>query len=112
MLKSPPLLTYEAGDVVFREGENPADGLYLITQGRVKISLGDKTLAEMGKNEFFGEMALIDKKPRSATVTAIEKTQCLRISPIEFQTRLKSLDPMMQGIVRILIERLRDANKR
>ena len=66
---------FRRGQAVFSEGD-PGDGAYFVIQGRVRVSthsddLGEIVLGEVGEGEIFGEMALIDSKPRSATVTAI-----------------------------------------
>jgi CRP-like cAMP-binding protein len=62
----------KAGAVIFREGDK-ADGLFIIKSGQVGIRLGNRTLAELTVNNIFGEMALIDDAPRSATAVALER---------------------------------------
>ena len=57
------------GDQVFTEGE-PGDALYLVVEGTVKVHQGGKQLAQLGPRDVFGEMAVLDSEPRSATVTA------------------------------------------
>ena len=64
-----PVRALKQGEVIFREGD-PAKELYVIKSGRVDITSGNRLLATLGDNGIFGEMALIDKEPRSATVTA------------------------------------------
>src|SRR3712207_985236 len=66
------------GDVIFREGD-PGDSLYLVGRGSVQISKrgrggAQETLAFIQSGNFFGEMALLDGKPRSAMATAAEST--------------------------------------
>src|SRR5437870_3616811 len=73
--------SYREGRVVFEEGE-PGDGLYVILSGTVKISLaspeGDETvIALLAHGECFGEMAVVDGRPRSATATALEAAEVL-----------------------------------
>src|SRR5215212_10690574 len=65
-----------AGSVLFRKGEG-GDAMYLIEGGRVRIHIRDRegadvTLAELARGDFFGEMALLDGKPRSASATVTE----------------------------------------
>src|SRR6185436_19276847 len=65
--------------VVFRAGD-PGDAMYVIEEGRIQISVKapdgpEVTLAELGPGEFFGEMALLDGKTRSANATTIEETR-------------------------------------
>ena len=59
-----------AGGVIFREGEQ-ADELFVIKSGYVRIQVGNRTMADLTVDNIFGEMALIDSEPRSATAEAI-----------------------------------------
>lgn len=73
---------YSDGDVIFQEGED-GDRMYVVQTGRVRItkktSAGEMPIATLEKGEIFGEMALFDKLPRSATATAIGETRILGI---------------------------------
>ena len=73
---------YSNGEIIFREGEN-GDVMYVIQSGKVKISKnsssGDITMATLQSGEIFGEMALFDKLPRSASATAEGDTRILSI---------------------------------
>lgn len=99
-------VVFKAGQVIFREGDEPI-ALYVIRAGKVRITRGDVVLDELGRNAFFGEMSLIDEAPRSATATALEETECIEINGPDFQKRLHNLDPVMQGIFRVMVERMR-----
>ena len=59
-----------AGDVIVREGEK-ADELFVIKSGHVRIQVGNRTMTDLAADNIFGEMALIDSEPRSATAVAI-----------------------------------------
>ena len=59
-----------AGGVIFREGEQ-ADELFVIKSGYVRIQIGNRQMADLTTDSIFGEMALIDSEPRSATAVAI-----------------------------------------
>jgi len=68
------LRTYQAGSNIFQEGD-PGDGLYIIVEGKVQITcpVGQnqrRVLSRFGPDDFFGEMAVLDEQPRSATATA------------------------------------------
>lgn len=102
---------FKAGEIIFREGDVAA-AFYVIRSGKVRITRGDTVLDEMGRNAFFGEMALIDEAPRSATATALEPTECVEIGGEDFNKRLHNLDPVMQGIFRVLVERIRRLDRR
>lgn len=62
-------LEHEAGSVVAREGE-PGAGLFVIDSGEADVTIGGRKVNHLGPGDFFGEMALLDGGPRSATVTA------------------------------------------
>lgn len=64
---------FKAGDAIFSVGD-PGDAMYGIVSGDVEIFMGDRLLAQLTTDDVFGEMALIDHTPRSAT--AIAKTDC------------------------------------
>ncbi len=71
----------------------PATTLYVIRNGRVKISLQNEegtevTLALFGAGDFFGEMALLDDMPRSATATAVEPTEVMTLARDQFLAAL------------------------
>ena len=102
---------YYEGDTIFREGQ-PSDCAYIIDSGKVGIyredSLGNRSLVrELGKNDLFGEMGLIDKYPRSATVIALEKTRCLIIERSRFDYLKKFKPQFMINLIKSLTEKLR-----
>lgn len=68
-------LEYKAGDIIFRQGD-PGLGMYIVTQGRVAILREEpqQVLVELGKGDFFGEIALLNEIPRTATARA--ETSC------------------------------------
>jgi serine/threonine protein phosphatase PrpC/CRP-like cAMP-binding protein len=72
------IATFEAGQRIDAEGERDSR-LSVILRGAARVMKDEKTLAEIGRGSFFGEMALIDKSPRSADVVAIKKTRVLEI---------------------------------
>ena len=79
-------IPYKAGDTVFKEGE-PGDQMYVVLEGEVDIFVHGKVVETVGVDNFLGEMALIDSRPRSAT--AVAKTDC-KLAPIN-QNRFKFL---------------------
>ncbi len=105
---------FEIGDIIFREND-AGSSMFIIQSGEVEvfsIKNNQKVVyAHLGSGAVFGEMALIDGLPRSATVIALETTQCLEISKMLFQKHLDGLTPWLTSFFRILAERLRDANK-
>jgi len=100
---------YSTGEPITREGET-GDALYIIIRGRVTISVEGRLIATLGPGEAVGEMAVLDSSPRSATATAVEETEVLRIGSEEFYEVLHEQVEIAEGIIRLLSARLRDAD--
>jgi ATP/ADP translocase/HEAT repeat protein len=103
--------TYAAGQKVFAEGEL-GDALFVIIRGAVRILRGGETLAELGPGEPFGEMAVLDEVPRSATAVALGEAELLRIGSEEFYEILHEQVEIAEGVIRMLTHRLREADAR
>jgi len=100
--------------VVFFENEE-GDTFFCIVDGRIKVTiLGDDgrevILSVLGRGDFFGEMALLDNEPRSATAIAVEDTELLSLHRNDFQTVLTDNRTIMSALIKILTSRLRRAN--
>ena len=96
---------------VFSEGEQ-GDAMYLIVEGEVKIHSNLQTLAELSSSQCFGEMAILDAEPRSATVTALSELTLLRIQRDDFHEILAEKPEISLGIIQVLTNRLREANRK
>ena len=94
------------GEEVFREGE-VADALYLLVEGRVRVIKAASVVAELGEREVFGEMALLDPAPRSATVQSVSHSVFLRIRREDFQDLLAEELEVARAVIRVLARRLR-----
>jgi serine phosphatase RsbU (regulator of sigma subunit) len=92
---------------IFLEGDS-GDAIYLVVHGQVKIHTMGKQIAIRDDKEFFGEMALIDDGPRSATATSIEDSVLLRIDRDNFYGVMQSNIRFMRNLLKALISRLRD----
>lgn len=108
--------TYPRHAFMLRAGEK-ADALYIILAGRAKVVVDDGegrevTLTVIGANEFFGEMSLIDDKPRSAGVEALEACEVLYISKPAFMACLKDNFDVAMLILRAVVGRLREADRK
>ena len=104
------------GSMLMAEGD-ATDSLYMIISGRLKVMMGDADgkeviLALLGPGEIVGEMGLIDDSPRSATVIAIEPSELLTISKREFRKCLAENFDMAMGVMRGLVRRLREADRK
>jgi CRP-like cAMP-binding protein len=96
----------EAGGVVFRKGEH-GDSLYIINEGRVTVHDGEHIYDRLAANDVFGEMALLDPAPRSATVTAEETTHLLRLEQEPFFELLAEHAEIGKQILQLLSRRIR-----
>ena len=107
--------TYSAGQIIFAEGDR-GNGLYLVQDGEVLISamVNDqqrRALTRFGPGEFFGEMAVVDNEPRSATATA-EQESHLCFIPRETMLGLLNTSPILAvNLVREFSLRLREFNR-
>jgi CRP/FNR family cyclic AMP-dependent transcriptional regulator len=107
--------TFPKNTILLSEGDS-TDALYVICEGKVKVTIDDNEgkeliLSILGTGEYFGEMALLDDEPRSASVTTKETTQLLIISKNDFMGFFSS-NPIALNLLKDLIKRLREANKK
>jgi CRP/FNR family cyclic AMP-dependent transcriptional regulator len=96
---------------------DPTDSLYIVLSGRLKVMMSDAEgkeviLSILGAGEFFGEMGLIDDAPRSASVVSIEACELLSIAKRDFKKCLAENFEMAQAVMRGLVRRLRDADRK
>ncbi len=109
------LLQFESGDVIFREGDS-GDRMYVLLVGAVdlkkKVDRGETVIKTVSEpNEFFGEMALIDDKPRSATAIAARRTNVLAVDGPAFEAMILSNGKFALKIIKVLSERIRRSNE-
>jgi hypothetical protein len=102
-------VAFEEGEVIFTSGD-PGDALYLVVEGKVRIAAGERTLAELGAREVFGEMAILDPGPRSATAVATAPVVAVKLSQDDFSDVLAERPEVAAGVLRVLVRRLRSAN--
>ena len=100
----------KAGEVIFREGDK-ADQLFVIKSGQIEIRLGNRTLSELSAHSIFGEMALIDDAPRSATAVAITDVELVPVSEKQFLFLVSQTPFFALKVMRVLAARLRATNK-
>ena len=111
---------FTSGEVFFSEGE-VGDALYVLVEGTVSVCMNDSqgkehSIANLKAPEYFGEMSLIDKETRSATVRATDDGMALVLTLENFQlfSRLfkNGFTLIVINIARVLSLRLREANRR
>jgi CRP/FNR family transcriptional regulator, cyclic AMP receptor protein len=100
----------DGGDVLMREGEY-GDAMYLVADGRVRVRAGEREVATLGAREIFGEMALLDPGPRSATVEAVDDVTLLRIGRDDLADLMAERPEVPAGLIKVLARRLREAIK-
>jgi CRP-like cAMP-binding protein len=105
--------TSPAGTVLFREGDEGAT-MYVLQSGRVRISKGSqdgtKTLAVLGPGEFFGEMAILNRKPRTATAEVVEAARLLVLDAKTFEAMVLSNVEIAVRLIKKLARRLDNAD--
>ena len=102
-------LRVRAGGVIFREGEQ-AEELFVIKSGYVRIQVGNRMMADLTADSIFGEMALIDSEPRSATAVAITDVELVPISEKQFLFLVSQTPHFALKVMRTLVQRLRVTN--
>jgi CRP-like cAMP-binding protein len=107
--------TRPAGSLVVAQDE-PGDAMFILAAGRVKVALfgengRELTLAELRPGEFFGEMSLIDGRPRSANVVALEDTTVLALTRESFAAHMKAHPQTALNVIAELSRRLRRADE-
>ena len=100
----------KAGEIIFSEGDE-ANQLFVIKSGEVSIRSGNRTLAELSSNTIFGEMALIDDAPRSATAVAKTDVELVPISEEQFLFLVSQTPYFALKVMRVLARRLRATSK-
>jgi EAL domain-containing protein (putative c-di-GMP-specific phosphodiesterase class I) len=106
MLKNLHRVNFSAGDIIFKEGD-PGDSAYLIEEGSVEVIVSSTQRTRINKGELFGEIALIDQQPRTATVRALENTVLIPIPRQLVKERLEKTDPVVRHLLLTILERYR-----
>jgi CRP-like cAMP-binding protein len=105
-----PVWYLKPGETIFKEGDT-AKELYVIQSGEVEIQLGNRLLATLEANDIFGEMALVDPAPRSATAIAKTNVALVPISKKDFLVLVGRAPSFALDLMAMLTRRLRAANK-
>ena len=103
--------SWSEGEVVIEEGRGGA-GFWLIESGNATVSIGGDVVRRLGPGEWFGEIALLDEGPRTATVTAATDLRCHGIVSWEFGPFVKENPEVAWGLLQALAAKLRDAESR
>jgi CRP-like cAMP-binding protein len=103
---------YRKDEIIFHKGDFGST-LHIINSGKVKLSIpledgGDVFLAHLEPGDFFGELALLDERPRSATATAKDSTETLALEREDFLDFIKLYSNVAVGILAVLGQRIRN----
>jgi CRP-like cAMP-binding protein len=104
---------FSAGALLFEEGQ-PGDDMYIVVTGEVelrrRVGASERVLAVLGAGEFFGEMAILNARPRSATAVARTAARLFVIDRTTFEAMLRARPEIALRIIRALATRLDNAN--
>ena len=104
-----PTRSFKQGETIFKKGD-AATELYVIQSGRVEIQYGNRLLDTLEEHNIFGEMALIDNSPRSATAVASTDVVLVPVSEKQFLFLVSETPFFALMVMRVLARRLRAAN--
>jgi CRP-like cAMP-binding protein len=99
---------FPAGHVINRQGEI-GTGFFVVVAGMVRVVRDGAEVAQLGPGDFFGELSVLDGKPRNAMVAAIGPTTCLAIATWDFEATLLANPAVTLAILRGVAARLREA---
>lgn len=106
--------TYQTGDRIFKEGDE-GNMAYIVQSGEVEIvkiiDSVETVLGTIGKGGMFGEMALIDSKPRMASARCSKGATIIVVTRGMFNQKMTKADPFIRGLLNILVDHIRKADK-
>jgi CRP/FNR family transcriptional regulator, cyclic AMP receptor protein len=105
-----PTRNFAKGKIIFKEGDD-GDEFFVVIRGQVEIRSGDRHFETLGADGIFGEMALIDDSPRSATAVALTDVIVAPIKENQFLFLVKNTPFFALSVMRVLAYRLRRQNK-
>ncbi|CCH02235.1 putative transcriptional regulator, Crp/Fnr family [Fibrella aestuarina BUZ 2] len=103
-------VTFSEGEAIVRQGDI-GTSLFVLFDGQVGVYTGDTLLAQLGRGDVFGELALLDAEPRSATVTAQGDVLAFRIDQDDFYDLMEERPEVLRNIISLLSRRIRTLNQ-
>jgi CRP-like cAMP-binding protein len=101
---------FPSGHVIARQGEI-GTGFFVVISGRVRVVRDGDVITHLGSGEFFGELSVLDRQPRNASVVADEPTSCLALASWDFEKVLLEQPALTLAILRGVALRLRQATE-
>lgn len=98
---------FPAGRSIVRQGD-PGSGLFVVLSGAVRVVRDGATLAELGPGQWFGELAVLDRGPRTAAVITEVPTRCLAVAAWDAERLMLERPSLAVAVARAMAERLRD----
>ena len=102
---------FAAGETIFVEGEEGRH-MYVVLEGSVRLSVTGRTVEKVAKGGVFGEMALIDSAPRSATATAFTACTLAPVTAARFKSLIQESPDFALEIMRVMAARLRSMDRK
>ena len=96
---------------IFKQGQE-GRSLYIVLSGKVKIHIGNKTLIEFTQGDYFGEMAVFDAEPRSASATTVGACECLELTQEHLDEAIEETPEIALKIISSLSRHIRKLNTR
>ncbi|HEY9743240.1 MAG TPA: Crp/Fnr family transcriptional regulator [Coleofasciculaceae cyanobacterium] len=104
-------LSFPTDHPIVTQGEE-GRSLYVVVSGVVRVHIGDRDLAQLKQGACFGEMSLFDSEPRSASVTTLEKCECLLLTQLQLYDAIDETPEIAVNIIRLLSRRIRELNSK
>ena len=101
---------FPAGHVIARQGEI-GTGFFVVISGMVRVVRDGEVVARLGGGEFFGELSVLDRQPRNASVIAEVPTSCLALASWDFEKVLLEQPALTLAILRGVAARLREVTE-
>jgi len=102
-------LSFPANHTIFTQGQE-GRSLYIVVSGLVRVHISDRDLAQLKQGACFGEMSLFDSEPRSASVTTIDKCECLVLTQLQLYDAIDETPGIAVNVIRLLSRRIRELN--
>jgi CRP/FNR family transcriptional regulator, cyclic AMP receptor protein len=106
LMRSGEAETVAAGETVFAEGD-PGDRMYVVKSGQVSLTANGRTLETVDAGGLFGEMAVVDREPRSATAVAATDAELVGIDKRRFWFLVQETPYFAEIVMRVMVNRLR-----
>lgn len=101
-------VTHDAGHVIVHQGKSRAHALHVIISGKASVSAGGKRIATLGPGDYFGEIAIVGRTERTATVTATTELRVIAIDATSFRRLVRNDPSLAATLPDVIAERLED----